>query len=561
MMSKRNEKILFLDHYLKKNYQISLFSFLSEEEKEEIKQDIFSSSLLKKLEILFHIHPSFLLQDEKIIDEKTILFDTSFLSFFPSEKERKRKTIPLKKGWYFCNGKEKKKMILHLSSILIPLSFFIFYSFSYIIINVVNTLQNYEKGDQLSSSQQTIHNSLLHYQSNYVPIHIGAQLNEIRSISTTNQSFEVTMDLLFDFNQIEFHSMWWEKEKGISFFMEHAYKEEDLIFDQWSIDPIKNTWVKEKDQIPDILQFEFQSEISIEEQIPVGIVSFYEEARAAYPGEKSSNVFPHKNDEFSIGNGKLSPDSLEYVDAGTPYFDQETNAYRFTQKLHFSAVIYKVFDSPRYPLDSVQFHIYIKPTHSVDFIRYTPSDAMSGFSTYFSISQGYRLIKENGKIKQFSILPNYYVEKELDPSSIHFQRDVIYSQLEIIVRANKYGFAIYLSSFLNNLAIAGWSLLSFYHTSFYQENNLSMMETGFFLAISTVLFGFTLLSNTNTFSLFSILNIYTLILVLLISYESFKNNSPSLKLAMRQKVLFYTLSIFSFLIYILLPMLAYLWIL
>lgn len=135
-----------------------------------------------------------------------------------------------------------------------------------------------------------------------------------------------------------------------------------------------------------------------------------------YPGETPSNVLTDKETMFSIGNGEFVPDSfgtlkeLEEVQ----YYDENgvlrTMCY---QKVKFNGAFEKAFDSVRYPLDSVQFKMYLLPTMDANYIRYvldhdvTDDGVMiSGFTPYFSITSGYRLINDE-KADNFTLRLNY----------------------------------------------------------------------------------------------------------------------------------------------------------
>ncbi len=458
----------------------------------------------------------------------------------------------------------------------IPFLAFIVYSYATVSINRAETIENYRSGNELSSSQKAIRDSLPQKGAEgatyYAETSIGAQLENISNVSTSNSNYTVTMSLRYDFDQMDYHRMWWEKEKGISFNQDNFYTEEDLSQDAWSLNSEGNGWLAYPDNIPDVIQFNFEDgsgnpvhlSTSLE---PTSISTLYSAERAAYPGEKSSNVYTDKNDEFSIGNGRISADSLEYQDRGTAYYDKSAKAFRFSQKLHFSALITKKFDSPRYPLDSAQFHVYIQPTRNTNYIRYVPDLSMSGLSPYFDISGGYQLIEEKDGITNFAVLPNYYVDTDLDRSSPTFGQKIVKTQLEVIVRANKHGISVFLNSFLNIIAVACWLTLAFFNQSFNKDDSISMIGTGFFSAISAILLGLSLTSSGNVFSLLTMVNIFTLGMVLVMGYESIAakravKTSNAALIAYRTvklRILFYFFVFASLAIYFGLPALAYLW--
>ena len=582
-MSKLTEKLIKLDRYLQEKYHLTLAEAVEEDDdafkeylsgNKEINQNI-----LIKIAEFFFLDVSTLVDDEKELpDDNSLQVDEIVVNArkdeYQSLVEKKKNKQIIKRSYSVLDQKKKKKLWINLALTFLPFLAFVFYSLITVCINNAETLATYREGDKLSASQQAIEDSLPKNGEegvkHYAEVKVGTILESISNVSATNGSYTATMTVRFDFDQYDYHEMWWEKTKGEKFNSDNFYTEEDLLQDNWCFDSTKTTWLNYSDNIPDILQFNFEEEKHLSSTLePTSISSLYTEERAAYPGEKSSNIYQDKNDEFSIGNGKISADSLEYLERGVAYYDEATKSYRFMQKLHFTATINKSFDSPRYPLDSAQFHIYIQPTRKTDMIRYVADKDMSGFSTYFSLHGGYRLVKEKNGIKNLSIKLNYYQEVDKDPSSSTFGSTITKTQFEIIVRANKHGISVFINSFLNIIAVAIWLILAFFNQSFNKQNSISMIGTGFFSAISAILLGFSLVSNANIFSLLSVVNIFTLGMVLTMGYESIAiNRAQKLNDAsavayrtVKARVLFYFLVACSVVMYLILPLVSYLWIL
>ncbi len=579
-MNDCSKKIEHLNSFLLEKERISIADILKLSEEDlakKIENDSFNENELEKICSLFYLDLETLKNDGKEIPEDHLLqIDETILSAskgdYHNEIGKKKMGNVIKKNYGILDKKTKKKLWINFILSCVPFLAFLLYSFITVIANDVSTLNTYRTGDSLSESQQKIANSLAIKGDTlqYVDVNVGAQLESIDDVSVSNSSYTVTMVTCFDFDQADFHSMWWLKEKGEIFNKNGFYNAADLLQDEYCFDKDGTSFLKYSDNIPDIFQFNFEEGKHLSEAgDPISVSTLYEAERAAYPGEKSSNVYTDKNDEFRIGNGKITPDSLEYQDRGTAYYDKESKSYRFSQKLHFQAQIGKTFDSPRFPLDSAQFHIYIQPIRTTDYIRYVPSSEMSGMSTYFKIGGGYRLIKEGNGIKNFVTKLNYYQDMDLDPSSLTYQKQITKTQFEIIVRANKSGFAIFLNSFLNIIAVAVWLILAFFNQSYNREDSLGMIGTGFFSAISAILLGFSLVSNANMVSILSIVNVFTLCMVLLMGYESLASKHAS-KLGnasllayrrVKMRLLFYFFVICSILMYIVLPAISYLWIL
>lgn len=570
------EKLNKLNEIVVKKYKLSLKEIIEEENMDDIlngKKEI-SEEKLKDIASLFYLDVDVLTDNNKEIPFDSLQVDELVINIrqgeYINEVGKKKNRHLLKRNYHALDHKNKKKLWVNLVCTTLPLIAFVLFSFVRVVIDSTSTLNTYKEGNKLSSEQQKIEDSL-DDTSIFTSVNTGAQIESITNISSANSSYQVTMILRFDFSQYDFHKTWWYKEKGEEFNSDNLYTEQELLEDNWCFNSTGDGWLNYPDNIPDVIQFNFNENTDEKKPIskdnsPTSISSLYTDERKAYPGEKSSNIFTDKNDEFFIGNGKIQPDSLEYLDKGTSYI--QDGDYRFYQKLHFTATINKKFDSPRYPLDSAQFHIYIQPTRNTDFIRYIPDTEMSGYTNYFNITDGYRLINEKEDIKNFTLKLNYYQESDKDKNSTTFNETITKSQLEVIVRANKTGLSVFINNFLNIIAVAIWLILAFFNQSFNKEDSISMIGTGFFSAISAILLGFSLSSSSNIFSLLSLINIFTLVMVLIMGYESIsakriksqQNASDIAYKFVRMRVLFYFFVIASFIIYLLLPIIAYLWI-
>lgn len=576
-MKELANKINYLNDYLKEKYNLELIDIFNEEK--EIIKDILNNNinhidedLINKITSFFFLDSSYLLDDSKTLPKKEDLdVDDVLLNKIQDEYKvnlgkKKRKHV-IKRNYSLLTKKYKHKLFRTLSYIFIPFLIFVSYSISTILINVNDTLSTYKENSY--KSYENVDETLTPIEGKYVNVNVGTTLERISDIDPSSSSFKVTMILRFDFSQEEFHNMFFYDYKNEIFNENKFYNEDDLISDNFCFNEAGDGYLPYKDNIPDIYQFNFldNTHMSIDNE-PLSVSTLYTKEVASFPGEKSSNVFPDKNDEFSIGNGRIHEDTLEYTIKSEPYIDED-NEYRMYQELHFIADINKVFDSPRYPLDSVQFHIYIKPLRSTNYIRYIPDKSMSSFSPTFQVTDGYRLIKNSDEIENFSLNIYYYNELDLDKSSITFNQYISKSELEITVRCNKHGFSVFVNNFLNIIAVAIWLILAFYNQSFNKEDSLGMIGTGFFSAISAILLGFSLVSNANLFSLLSIINIFTLAMVLVMGYESISaqnnkhisdNELVAYKIV-KMRLIYYFLLICSFIMYIILPCISYIWIL
>ena len=579
-MNNIKDKIKHLNEYLEKNYHISILDVLKISE-DELTNKLKEKNLetIKKIADIFYLESEILLNDEEELPHDDHLKVDELLiqihqGNYVNETENKKNKNVIKRNFNLLDKKLKTKLVRNLVLCFIPLLAIVIYAFTSSITNVVETIDTYSSGDVLSSSQQEIENELLENdkkeEQHFANVKVGVSLENIQNISSSNSNYTATLVTSFDFDQIEYFKMYYYKNKNVEFNSNKFYTDDDFLADNFCFNSDNTSYLPYKDNIPDILQFNFEKNKHMSSSVlPQSISTIYLEQLKAYPGEKSSNVFTDKNDEFRIGNGRISADSLEFQDKGTPYFDSKTNSYRYSQRLHFQAVINKTFDSPRYPLDSAQFKIYIQPTRSSSYVRYVADSEASGYSTYFSIGNGYRLIKEKNGMKNFNIKLNYYKDKDIDHSSSTFNQDIIKTQIEIVVRANKHGISVYLNSFLNIIAVAIWLILAFYNQSFNKDDSMSMIGTGFFSAISAILLGLSTVGIANTFSLLTFVNVFTLVMVLVMGFEVIKarrynklgNASLIAYSTVKMRVLFYFLAICSILIYIVIPAISYIWLL
>ena len=277
---------------------------------------------------------------------------------------------------------------------------------------------------------------------------------------------------------------------------------------------------------------------------------------------------------FSIGNGEFVPDSfgtlkeLEEVQ----YYDENgvlrTMCY---QKVKFNGAFEKAFDSVRYPLDSVQFKMYLLPTMDANYIRYVPDHdvtddgvMISGFTPYFSITSGYRLINDE-KADNFTLRLNYYYDENNDPA-IDFEHSVR-TQLEIIVRANRAGLSLFLQAFINLFSVVIWIIIAFYSQSYTGEDSVGMLGTGLFGVISSMLVGLSMVSDAGIFSLITMINIFTLAVIMIMTYQAIAAKRAQVRKdkvliaynGIKLRILFVVLTLATIAMFIILPCISYMW--
>ncbi len=526
------------------------------------------------------------LKDDKLALPKDdeLIYDKELIDVLKGDKDNEWKLFTnkheLSRNYKMLSHGKRVSLWLSLALVCLPILAFAVGCLSWISIDRVNTLNKYKNAEELSEFEKTIQETALNREGlTYVTVNTGSEIEKITDISHSSNSYVARMSTFFDFDQMEFHKMFYRFDEGKEFNADNFYTSDDLLADNYtpSGDSSSDVYLEYSDNIPDIIQFNFAlgAHPSDKSNKPISLSTLYaERERAAFPGEQQSNNFSSNNSEFFIGNGSFVPDSIEVREKGRAY-KTEDGSYRFFQKIHFDAKIEKTFDSPRYPLDSVQFHIYIQPNRNSNYVRYNlvnkvlinnETVAFNGFSSSFSMTNGYRRISSSGDIKDLTTRILYYAVNEEstlkneDPSSW-----IIKSELEIVVRANKSGMSSFIQAFINIFAVGIWMIIAFFNQSYNKQDSIGMIGTGLFAAISSILVGVSMISDANIFSLITMINIFTLAIILIMAYESIAAKRASVKenkvavayRFIKLRVIFYVLVISSLMMFVALPFTAY----
>ena len=587
-MKNINTKIKHLDTYLKKNYNVSLARAIGQSDKsmEKIyKGGAVPFWIVNKITRFFMLEKC-VLKDDKLALPKDdeLVYDKELIDVLKGDKDNEWKLFKnkheLSRNYKMLSHGKRVSLFLSLALVCLPILAFAVGCLSWISIDRVNTLNKYKNAEELSEFEKTIQETALSREGlTYVSVNTGSEIEKITDISHSSNSYVARMSTFFDFDQMEFHKMFYRFDEGKEFNADNFYNSADLLADNYtpSGDGSSDVYLEYSDNIPDIIQFNFDTGAhpSDKSNKPISLSTLYNEReRSAFPGEQQSNNFSSNNSEFFIGNGSFVPDSLEVREKGRAY-KTEDGSYRFFQKIHFDAKIEKTFDSPRYPLDSVQFHIYIQPNRNSNYVRYNLVNkvlinneivAFNGFSSSFSMTNGYRRISSNGDIKDLTTRILYYAVNEEstlkneDPSSW-----IIKSELEIVVRANKSGMSSFVQAFINIFAVGIWMIIAFFNQSYNKQDSIGMIGTGLFAAISSILVGVSMISDANIFSLITMINIFTLAIILIMAYESIAAKRASVKenkaavayRFIKLRVIFYVLVISSLMMFVALPFTAY----
>src|SRR5574344_632751 len=392
------------------------------------------------------------------------------------------------------------------------------------------------------------------------------------------------MRLWFDFDQLKFHEMYYQKiyNKDITT-SEFSEKDKTLwTQDNWSYHTSTDNFTKQADNIPDIIEMKDVTVTNIDDAIRNSLLI---DELSMYPGLTGSNVYVNNETNWIIGNGSINADTHSQ-ELNIPYkLTNKTTGevtYRYFQKWYFVATIGKSFENPLYPLESVQFHIDIQPMNfTTDKVRYVPTDVVdltsnqtiannnctcsieqnvyeTGVSPYFGFSNGYQLI--NSKDYK-SIVHRLYYIKDND------QQLLSRTEYEILVRANRQGLSLFLQAFINLFSVVIWITIAFYNQAYNSEDAIGMLGTGLFGAISSILVGISMISDANMFSLITMVNIFTLAVIMIMTWESIaakranilKDQVAIAYRGIKLRILCVILIICTLIMFIGLPLASYIW--
>ena len=587
-MEKINTKIKHLDIYLKNKYNLTLARAIGQSDKsmEKIyKGGSIPFWVINKITRFFMMDKRILTDDKlDLPKDEELVYDKELIDALKIDKDNELKLFKnkheLSRNYRMLSHGKRVSLWCSLAIVCLPILAFAVGCLSWISIDRVNTLNKYKNAEELSSFEKEIQDVALSREGlTYVNVNTGSEIERITDISHSDNSYVARLSTFFEFDQMEFHKMFYRFDKGEEFNADNFYTNEDLLTDYYtpSDDGSSDVYLEYSDNIPDIIQFNFLDGVhpSDKSNKPISLSTLYKDReRAAFPGEQQSNNFSNNNSEFFIGNGAFVPDSIEVREKGRAYRGED-GSFRFFQKIHFDAKIEKTFDSPRYPLDSVQFHIYIQPNRNSDYVRYNLVDkvlidneivAFNGFSSSFSMTNGYRRISSSGSIKDLTTRILYYaVNEESTLKNEDKSNWIIKSELEIVVRANKSGMSSFIQAFINIFAVGIWMIIAFFNQSYNKQDSIGMIGTGLFAAISSILVGVSMISDANIFSLITMINIFTLAIILIMAYESIaakragvKENKVAVAYRfIKLRVIFYVLVISSLTMFVALPFTAY----
>jgi len=187
-------------------------------------------------------------------------------------------------------------------------------------------------------------------------------------------------------------------------------------------------------------------------------------------------------------------------------------------------------------------------------------DYESGISPYFNISNGYSVINNSSYIRS-NVRRLSYTGVVINDTSY---KDTV-SSYEIVLRVNRLGFNLFLQAFANLFAVIVWITIAFYDQSYNGEDAIGMLGTGLFGVISSVLIGISMISDANLFSLITMINIFTLCVIMLMAYEAIASKRSKIAKDLvgnaynivKLRILFVVLLVCTLTMFVGLPILSY----
>ena len=570
------EKIRKLAKFLSETHHITLARAISMNPAKMKKilacEEAPKRSMIVRIAAYFFIPEEILLDDSKELpDLETLQLDEDLLSIqrndIANDIERMKQRHFFSRNWRMIGYRKRVKLVFSVLLITVPLIIYILYCGSEVAFERFDDMRKYSIGsdgllyDKYDPLQVQYHDMLEttaranNSEAYYAEVQVGVVLEKIKNISSATSSYEARMQLYFKFDKDEFLNMFHHYARNVL--------SDQIINDYYADNPEEEmptgsfSYSQWLDAHPDY--FEAWCEIHDSEY---------------YPGETPSNVLTDKNTMFEIGNGQFVPDTLGSIKSleEVQYYDEEGNLRTMCyQKIKFSASFEKAFDSVRYPLDSVQFKMYILPIMDADYIRYVPDtsvdsngEMISGFTPYFGITSGYRVIKSD-KADPFTLRINYYNDNNNDPA-VKFENSMR-TQLEIIVRANRAGMSLFLQAFINLFSVVIWIIIAFYSQSYTGEDSIGMLGTGLFGVISSMLVGLSMVSDAGIFSIITMINIFTLAVIMIMTYQAIAAKRASVRKdkvliaynGIKLRILFVVLTLATAAMFGVIPLIAYMW--
>lgn len=187
------------------------------------------------------------------------------------------------------------------------------------------------------------------------------------------------------------------------------------------------------------------------------------------------------------------------------------------------------YNTPRFPLESHQLHIYIEPNYRCDQVVLTADTKNSTINSGLSVS-GFKVIRH-----AVNITPITYQNTQGDPELAKIAKSENVSSPKLmttemftglVLTRSSYG--IYLKCFIALFATIIWVLITLYLASVHEVDPLGMIPGAFFGAVSNILVGANLLPDALETGLVEFVNIWGIgnilaCAIMIISINSIRN--------------------------------------
>jgi hypothetical protein len=608
---RKNEKIRFLSKWLVDNKGIELWRAISVNEA-TIKRSVEgclipSNRLLKMVADYFFLDLEILTNDElELPTADKITVDEDLIAIqkkdYLARAEQNKHRHVIRRSWRILSKRQRTNLVISCVLIIIPLLAFTGYCAYTVMENRFTTIQNYSKDDMTADSKKI--ESSLTSKEDAATVRLGSQIMSISSIGSS--SYDIRLSVWFDFDQLQFHRMMCTFNSAVNYYdvqqfgtLADRWTNANRYLDRFGWDKQAQAFLNEPNGIPDFIEAsDFKSYPAGNDKAAqraflstLKISDIYTIETDSYPASTVSNNYPNRTPMWSVSKGTFVSDSFNY-DFQAPYYKKitagtGTDSFRLFQKCTFSATILKSFDCPRYPLDSEEFNVFLTPKYTTDVIRYEIADNISlrqvqqegtavyilstygtaeqldyesGISPYFNISNGYSVLNNSSYIRS-NVRRLSYTGVATDAT--HYKDAV--SSYEIVLRVNRLGFNLFLQAFANLFAVIVWITIAFYDQSYNGEDAIGMLGTGLFGVISSVLIGISMISDANLFSLITMINIFTLCVIMLMAYEAIASKRSKIAKDLvgnaynliKLRVLFVILLICTLTMFVGLPVLSY----
>jgi hypothetical protein len=608
---RKNEKIRVLSVWLKENRGIELWHAISVSES-TIKRSVEgcvipSNHLLKMIADYFFLDQEILTNDElELPTPDKITVDEDLIAIqkkdYLARAEQNKHRHVIRRSWRILSKRQRINLVISCVLIVVPLLAFTGYCAYTVMENRFTTIKKYND-DDMSADSKKIESSLA-AKEDAATVKLGSQIMSISSIGSS--SYDIRLSVWFDFDQLQFHRMMCTFNSAVNYYdvqefgtLSDRWTNADRYLDRFGWDKHAGAFLNEPNGVPDFIEAsDFKSYPAGNDKAAqrtflstLKISDIYTIETESYPASTVSNNYPNKTPMWSVSKGVFVSDSFNY-DFQAPYYKKitagtGTDSFRLFQKCTFSATILKSFDCPRYPLDSEEFNVFLTPKYTTDVLRYEIADNISlrsvqqegtavyvlstygtaeqldyesGISPYFNISNGYSVLNNSSYIRS-NVRRLSYTGVAINDTSY---KDTV-SSYEIVLRVNRLGFNLFLQAFANLFAVIVWITIAFYDQSYNGEDAIGMLGTGLFGVISSVLIGISMISDANLFSLITMINIFTLCVIMLMAYEAIASKRSKIAKDLvgnaynivKLRILFVVLLICTLTMFVGLPVLSY----